>query len=552
MPDSASLLTHKRALLLIFGAWAVWLCTLAILGWLGQGTGLAVWPMGEDRNWINLLMPHSAGATARGFWQIDHRNPLSPWWYIAFRPMIRGWPYGLFMLRNIVGLALALSAYALIATWLGATARSFAVTVACLIAIFTANAFFDQIYWNFHVALVCSILCVTCYLRHCREPASGQWLAGALSLWLMAIATYTIQTGAIAAIAYIVWSQQARNATGGRSARDWVLRLREVFSATWPFALILLLFILIWQTTSLPAENFVGAPSLGRLLASLGAGLWHQDSTLMGAMLVISTHALAYLALGILVFLVVVVRVRPAEVGAGPMAGLIVLVGCLTLPTLLVETVGAQWPPGSRWRMIYQFTTPVFYLAILGLAAAVLPAAIARQIWRCGVAACFALAAIASLAHNERQVSLTASERNLRRVIIGDAAGQAGLSAGLHYLVLLDDGTRWFSQDVLSPVYAKTWFPGLAINFRLVPSTGVYSGLQQGPSVSFNEDGVAHASLDGSTVPYAQVRIIRARGGQFVVVNRLQQADIEGFKAKWQRAEPVVLAACAPATFECS
>lgn len=553
MSEASPAVSNSRALLLICAAWALWLSMLAALGWLGQGTGLMVWPMGEDRNWISLLMQPSAGATARGLWAIDHRNPLSPWWYIAFKRMILGWPEGLFLLRHLVGLALALSSYGLIVAWLGSKARNFAVTVGCLIAVFTANAFFDQIYWNFQVALACSILCVTCYLRHRKAPPSGQWLAAALVLWLLAIATYTIQTGAIAAIAFAAWSLRERHPAGSSRRTEWLDGLRDVVAATWPFAATLLLFLLIWQTTSVPSDSFVGTPTAARLLKSLQAGLWHPDSTLMGQVWALSPHRWAFAVAAALVFLAAFAAARLPGLGPQRLLSLIILAGCLTLPTLLVETVGTQWTAGSRWRMIYQFTTPVLYLAALGVAVRCVPTAAANWLWRGGVATCFALAVLGSLAHNERQVSLTTSERNLRRAIVHDAAGQAKDATKLHYLVLLDDGGRWFSLDILSPVYARTWFPDGTIDFRLVPSTGIYAGLQQGPSVSFMEDGngVANATLDGRTIPYDQIRLVRSRGLEFTVVNRLQQGDLEGFRAEWHRSGPLLLSPCVPETPDC-
>ena len=547
MPDAVSNdpISHRRALLAIAGVWAGWLGVLALLGLLGLGTGLSVWPMGEDRNWIGLLRLGSAGETARGFWQIDHRNPLSPWWYIAFRRLILAWPYGLFMLRNLVGLALAMSAYALIATWLGARARAFAATIGCLIAIFTFNAFFDQIYWNFQAALACSILCVVCYLNHRRRPASGQWLAAALVLWLVAIATYTIQTGAVVAIAFAAWTLRERHSGRGPIA-GLAAGLRDVAAATWPFGAVLVLFILIWQTTSVPTETFVGTPGIGRLFESLATGLWHPDSTLMGQILAHSPHRLAFGLVGLLVFALVVAALRgpvmPA-VGMGALAGLVLLAGCLTVPTLFVETLGTQWPPGSRWRMIYQFTTPVFDLALLGIAALALARALGRTAWRWGVALCFGLAALGSLAHNERQVLLTRNERALRATILRDAIEQARFQrTDLHYLVLLDNLTRWFAVDQLSPVYARTWFPRLQASFRLVPGS-IYEPLQAGPPVAFLDDeaGVANATVDGSTLPYARIRIVMARQGLFSIVEHLQESDLAGLRATWRRTGPVTL-----------
>jgi hypothetical protein len=543
---------HRYALLAIFSVWSLWLCVLGGLGWLGQGTGLMVWPMGEDRNWIDLLMRDTASATARGFWAIDHRNPLSPWWYIAFKPLIMGWPQGLYLLRQIVSLALAFSTYALIVTWLGAGARRFAATVGCLIVVFTANAFFDQIYWNFHVALISSILCVTCFLRHRSSPGNGQWLAASLVLWLVAIATYTIQTGAIVAIAFAAWSLRERMPENPSSLNGWQHGLRDIAQAVWPFAAILVLFILIWQTTSVPAEKFIGGASLGRLLQSLASGVWHEDSPLMRDVLALSAHRHVYWLVAALVFLAVLTFARAPGLAASRLGGLLALAGCLAAPTLFVETAGTQWPPGSRWRMIYQFTTPLFYLTALGMMVWYLPAGIARWAWRSALAACFSLAVLASLAHNERQVVLTTSERNLRYAIIQDAVSRPSPDP-LTYLVLLGDDARWFSLDVLTPVYARTWFPSGNLNFRLIPSLGRYAGLQHGARVTFMEDGkgVANATIDGETIPYERIRLVRAEGLNYAVINRLAAGDLAGLRAEWQRTAPLILAPCVPATTLC-
>jgi hypothetical protein len=545
-------LGHGRCLLAILGVWSLYLCALAGLGWLGQGTSLMVWPMGEDRNWIDLLMRRSPGETARGFWAIDHRNPLSPWWYIAFKPLILGWPQGLYLLRQCVSLVLAVSTYALVVTWLGTGARRFAATIGCLIVLFTANAFFDQIYWNFHVALISSILCVTCFLRHRQAPGTGQWLATSLVLWLVAIATYTIQTGAIVAIAYAAWTLRERSPGDLGALRGWRGGIRDTIQATLPFAAILLLFVLIWQTTSVPAEKFIGGASAGRLWESLSAGLWHQDSPLMRDVLALSTHRIAYWMVAALVFLGAFALAGAPTLPAPRLVSLLVLAGCLAIPTLFVETAGTQWPPGSRWRMIYQFTTPIFYVTLIGMLAWCLPAKAAALVWRNSLAACFSLAVLASLAHNERQVELTTSERNLRRAIIQDAASQPHRYP-LTYLVLLQDDSRWFSMDVLSGVYARTWFSFGNVNFRLIPALGRYGGLQQGPKVRFMEDeqGVANATLGGETIPYDRIRLVRAEGLHHAVINHLAASDLAGFRADWERKQPLVLAPCVPATPDC-
>ncbi len=547
MSSPAALLSHGRAIAIIVAIWAGWLGILAGLGWLGQGVGLTVWPMGEDRNWTALLQLPTIGSTIRGFWAIDHRNPLSPWWYVAFKPLILGWPYGLFMLRNCVGLALAVATYALVASWLGAKARTLAVTIASLIGICTFNAFFDQIYWNFQAALVCSIFCVVCYLNHLRRPGAGQWLAASLVLWFLAIATYTIQTGAIVAIAFAAlltgWSGAV-----GRPACRLARGVRAACAATWPFGLLLVAFVMIWQTTSVPSSNFVGAPGFARLFESLRMGLWHEDNTLMGLILAGSPHRRAFGVVAAVTFFVAVLclcRLGRPPLQSHALIGLAVLGGCFAVPTLAVETFGTQWPPGSRWRMIYQFSSPVFYIAFLGIAAAVLPERIGRWFWAIGAAACFALAALGSLAHNERQVLLTHNERGLRDAILRDAALLADQGRrGLHYLFLLDEETRWFASDRLSEAYAKSWFQDAGITFRLVPAP-LYEALQPAPPVVFDDVGVQNATPDGGVLPYSRLRIVIARRGIFTVAEQIEESNLKSFRAIWRRDRPLSLAPCA-------
>ena len=419
--------------------------------------------------------------------------------------------------------------------------------------IHTSNAFFDQIYWNFQAALACSLLCVTCWLNHQRSPGTGGWLAAALLLWLLAISSYTIQAGAIAAVGYAAWHfglpGQAGRDGGGTSVSPWwgPERLFAILRATWPFAAILIVFILIWQTTSIPSDPFFGRPKPWRILTSLRMGLWHEDLTLMAQVLGRSSNRLFYAGVAGLVFVVaalVLGRLAPPRLGLKPLH-LIVLVGCLAAPTLFVETVGTLWPPGTRWRMIYQFTTPTLFVAFLALAASALPLRAGREFWRFGVSACFAGAILASLAHNERQMDITRDERALRRAILSDSMRFGAFRQNVQYLVFLDRRTFWLSADYLSPTYAKTWFGAAGPSFRLVPSD-YYSMAQPGPPVTFMADelGVANATLPGATLPYSRIRVIMAQRGSFTVVDRLEEKDLVGYRAVWQRDRPILLAPC--------
>lgn len=518
-------LSHRRAVATIITCWLGYLGLLWLLGELGLGTGLLVWPMGEDRNWIDLLQRGDAGVTARGLWSLDHRNPLSPWWYNAFRPLILGSTNGLFLLRHGVGLALALASYALVALWFGQRARAFGCALGCLITVTTFNAYFDQIYWNFLGSLVCSILCVIAYLRHLREPGRGHWLAMSLVLWLLAVSTYTIQAGAIVVIALAVWIAEAR--------QPIIRRIGAVALATLPFFAVFVLFLLIWQTTSVPAEGLFIPPTLTRLVGSLRMGMYHEDVTLMGLVLGRSPNRFALAAAGVVLGVVVWILLPRLRLGERPpsQTGLIVLIALgLAAPTLAVETIGSMWTPGSRWRMIYQFTMPALYLGLLALLATRLGGAM----WRAGVAALFSAALILSFAHNERQVAVTRSERAFHRTLAADAERLG--SQPLQYLLMIDRTTHWQSADYISPVFARTWFRSASPSFRLIPGPRYWLA-QEGSPVTFLPDaqGVANATVDGRTLPYAQIRVIRAEKGRYTVLDRLDKADLAGFRAEWQR-----------------
>src|SRR5262245_2854639 len=143
----------------IFAAWAFLLAIMALTQTTNYRLGFAVWPVGEDRVWIEILQKQSSLAAAKTFWQINDRNPLAPWWYIGFRPIILRYEAGLFLIREVVGLLLAISAY--IFLFVMTQARTFALGVACVVAVFLANGYIDQIYWTMQVALVFSLCSLT-------------------------------------------------------------------------------------------------------------------------------------------------------------------------------------------------------------------------------------------------------------------------------------------------------------------------------------------------------------------------------------------------------
>jgi hypothetical protein len=77
-----------RDCVLIVGAWTAFLISIAILQWLGFGLGFDIWPFGEDLIGVISLQQPDAGSAASLAWQLNDRNPLSPWVLILFRKII--------------------------------------------------------------------------------------------------------------------------------------------------------------------------------------------------------------------------------------------------------------------------------------------------------------------------------------------------------------------------------------------------------------------------------------------------------------------------------
>ena len=178
---------------------------------MGYRLGFAVWPMGEDRNWINILQDQDRYGAARAFWQIDDRNPLAPWWYIGLRrPVILAYDAGLFLIRQSVGLLLALATYVFLLVM--TRVRMFAVGVACVVAVFMANGYIEQIYWTMQVALILSLCALTFYqLAIERDPSDYRLYASALVTWFLALATYGVQAGTPLAIGFLAFTAPAES-----------------------------------------------------------------------------------------------------------------------------------------------------------------------------------------------------------------------------------------------------------------------------------------------------------------------------------------------------
>ena len=148
-----------------------------------------------------MLRRGSGAEAARLLWATDHRNPLSPWWYIAARTIILEFRRRPARTALRVAAVLALAAYCMVVTVAGRQARAFALGLAMLVVVWMANRYTEQIIWNFHGALAASLFSVATYAHFLADGRRRHFLyAISIITWFIAFATYTIQCGAVLAI----------------------------------------------------------------------------------------------------------------------------------------------------------------------------------------------------------------------------------------------------------------------------------------------------------------------------------------------------------------
>jgi hypothetical protein len=545
----------------IFASFALAIGVVSLLGSVGLPFGFDVFPFGEDDNWVDMLRRGGISGAAQLAWQQDHRNPLSAWWYIAARGLILNFEQGLLWLRYIMAAALALCTYAMAATV--GRSRSFALGLAMLTIFWMANRFTEQIIWNFQAALCASLISVAAYAQFVNGGRRSYFLYGfSLVFWFIAFATYTIQCGAVLAIGYLALrtNRIERSGVGPRL----LAKLRYAISDTFPYVALFGIFLLIWLTTT--SGGFVDAiwPHFHStaLLASLRQGIWSEDLKVFFLWVWGSPDRwlmlLAACACGVLAFFALRVRSRlaaPASsvISIPRLVDVIIVLGCIAAPTVMLESASSIWPPGTRWPMIYQLTTPGLLLACVAVIALVFTRAhLARQsFWAAMVALAIGVGELFSLGYNQRQVEITRNEKSIRDGLLRLVAEDLALGRRPQQVLLMLDASarwtptgliKWRSLDVLSPTIARVWLQRDDISFRLVPWGPPYSSnWKPWWAIRFGSDseGVGNAKVLGGTLPYSAVRVLEVRNGEARRVAVLDRSDVTGWEVEWDRDQPI-------------
>jgi hypothetical protein len=548
--------------LYVLASLALFIAVIATLEALGAGVGLGVAPIGEDNSWVDMLQRGAGADAARLSWAADSRNPVSPWWYIAARKVILDFDAGLLALRYAMAAILALSAYCMVMAVAGSQSRPFALGLAILTIFWMANRYLDQIFWNFQGALSASFISVAAYAQFLNGDRRTYFLyAISIVTWFLAFATYILQCGAVLAIGYLALRRAPVDDLGHRRVPG--KRLGKALADTAPYLILFGLFLLLWSTTSASDVTKLDPAALGLhftlagLLASLREGLWSSDLAMFYLLVAESPHRAAFvvaaLTCGIISFVALQLRKRlpgtaSSVITVPRLLDVLIVLACIAAPTVALESSSEIRPPGTRWPMLYQVTTPAL---LLGVVAFVLMMATARgslryRLWTAAVSLGVAIGVLFSLGHNRVQIEITHNEKfvraSLARFVAEDLA--VGHSPPLQVLLILDTPNRsgWRSTDTLSPVMARNWLQRDDISFRLIPwfpgNSFSWWRVRFGP----DSDGVGNAKAFGGTMPYDRVRILRVRGRTAWRISAASKDDFSGFEIEWNRDDkPITL-----------
>jgi hypothetical protein len=540
---------------IIFLVWAAGNLLLLGLQALRFDVGFIVHPLGEDRKMIRLMADYPSLKMHQQFWAtLEGRNPLASWWYQAFSPLIFLMPEGLYLLRKLVDLFLAASVYLLVDQISRARLRKFALACGVLVLFWNFSGYIEQIMWVPLIALALSVLSVYFYCRYLDSGrATAEYLVISLLLFLVALATYSIQCGVPIAVFLLGLFRRQETSGSWRSSSAVAGAIKDTVF----FGVLFVLFIQVWITTSTPSSGFGFFHLdphlfLKHFLRSIGNLFWHRDTS--DLIVLVKRDCPLWLvgaSVGVSAILFYGAFVAVArKVATPPSAGssvlhldlvLVVAVFCaLVAPTVLLESTTSMYLPGYRSRMVQQGFQPVLYLSILFLLTEYLFRRTGREVEyarNAGIALLCALAVVIGLEYNRLLSEQTRFERKLETGLkkILPALGKPT------HLVVKMRGIRlgvWYSGVNLS---MPSLFAQTAYNTNAVWLDPVYEGEPNAPKpVTFGSDqqGI-YSPESGGWIPYKDVVLLEFDGQKMIRLTSIDRETFSGYGALYAREKPL-------------
>ena len=533
--------------------WAASNLLLLALQALGFPVGFRIHPMGEDRVFIHLMANHPGVEMLRQFWTtVETRNPLVPWWYQAFSPLIFLEPEGLYLVRKLVDLFLAVSVYLLIDQISRAKLPKFAVASGVLVLFWNFSGYLEQLLWVTIISFGFSILSVYFYCRYLDSGrATADYFVISLSLFFVGLATYTIQCGVPIAV-FLLGLFRRQEAAQGRHLSTAVLGAIKDSAF---FGILFVLFIQVWITTSRDMGVFFDLDPglfLKRFVTSTTNFIWHYDtSTLICSLYWHWSLWLVVVTAGVPAILFYCLFTAIAKKEAIPPTGaqsvrhldllLVLAVFCaLVAPTVLLESTTAMWYPSSRSRMVQQGFQPVLYLSILFLLAEYLFPRTGRgveHVRNLGIALLCALAVVLGLEYNRQ---LSEQSRFERKLEAGLKKIMPALGKPTHFVVKMKGMEMgvWYS-GVNAPM--PSLFVETAYNSDAVWLDPVYEGDPKASKpVTFGSDHQGlYSPESGGWVPYQDVVLLEFDGRKVTRLTSIDRETFSGYDALYARGKPL-------------
>ena len=532
--------------------WAASNLLLLALQACGFGIGFNVHPLGEDRKMLRLMANYPGLELHAQFWgKLESRNPLAPWWYQAFSPLIFLRPEGLYLLRKLVDLFLATSVYLLVDKISRGRLPKFALACGVLVLFWNSSGYVEQILWVPLIALALSVLSVYFYCRYLDSGRStADYLVISLLLFFVALGTYTIQCGVPIAV-FLLGLFRRPETTGWPSPSA----VRGAIKDTVFSGVLFVLFIQVGISTSEPTSEFSYLKPglfLNRFLRSIANLVWHSDTSYLVRDL--NYHwplwlVVASLSIGATLFYCLFVAIArkegiPATAGSSvPYLDLVLVLAvfcALVAPTALLESTTTTFSPGTRSRMVQQGFQPVLYLSVLFLLAEYLSRRTRRgveYVRNIGIALLCAFAAVVGLEYNRQLSEQSLFERKLET---GLKKVMPVVGKPTHFVVKMKGMKMgvWYSGVAVS---MPSLFAQTAYNSNEVWLDPVYEGQPEASKpVTFGSDhqGI-YSPESGAWIPYQDIVLLEFDGQKVTRLTNIDRETFSGYGAVYGREKPL-------------
>ncbi|NWD75404.1 hypothetical protein HX890_14915 [Pseudomonas gingeri] len=533
-----------RHISIILTIWLAYLACLAILQLSGAGVGFKIWPIGEDRNWLYLLRSGDPQQTFQEFWALDHRNPMAAFWWIIASPLIRASDWGLHAISMIVSPFAAIMTYLVLDRLSRGRSQLFALITAILVLFWNFPARHDHVDRVMVIALIFTLATIYLYAVFVDGNRSRKGvLIGAVLCYLVALATYTIQSGAIIAIPFLAFFRLTRPIKNR-------LLMAVIDSAI--FFAVFVGYTVTWMHFAGPssgtgfefhAREFIS--NVGASLAAFAIPPSNGQFIDIAAAEFSPTERRAWFLFAAICAMVVVAWAFISSKAAPklpPLGWVVVLLLAIGLPTVFVEAGNSSWGPGARSIMILQVWEPVVLASIIFIIAAPIRNAFAKNLLAfVASSAVIAVMFFSTIGFNHFQSDVTFYQRNLA---IGLRAIDDGQTKPMSYLVKIHNPVsgKVGTEPTLAS-YAPTILGRNETSLRLfisypspIPS---YDPIWR---IEFSDQGVRNGRgfFDATIVPYENLKVVLFDGLKVWVPPIITQDDLKGLQVDWKKSSPIV------------